>query len=247
MLFFFTHQRKHPETNLSKFQNTNDKFSIHNIPIKIVPSFNFLGVEIHCHLKWDAHIKNISSKLGKGVGILSKLKYFLPKSALKMIYNTLIQSHLNYGILMWGQSPHINKLEVQQKKAIRAINLAKYNSHTSQLFKRLKILKLKDMFKLCCLKFLYNIQNNSVPFYFSSNFAPDNRPTQTRTQGASQCLRTHLNREIIPNTPQSIIEKIQTHSFDGFSNYAKQHILSQYRACTLGPNQCFSCRKTRPC
>ena len=244
LLIFRYHQRKNPETNTSKFQNTRDKFSIDGVPIKIVPSFNFLGVEIHQHLKWDDHIKNISSKLGKGVGILTKLKYFLPRPVLKMIYNTLIQSHLNYGILMWGLSPQISRLEVQQKKAIRAINLAKYNSHTSQLFKNLKILKLKDTFKLCCLKFYYNIQKNSIPFYFSTDFA--NQTLNTRTQGASQCLRAHLNREIIPNTPQCIIEKIQTHSFDGFSNYAKQHILSQYKSCEIGPTQCFPCRQTRP-
>ena len=245
LLIFRYHQRKNPETNTAKFQNTDDKFSIDNVPIKIVPSFNFLGVEIHQHLKWDVHIKNISSKLGKGVGILTKLKYFLPRPVLKMIYNTLIQSHLNYGILMWGLSPQISRLEVQQKKAIRAINLAKYNSHTSLLFKNLKILELKDMFKLCCLKFYYNIQNNSIPFYFSTNFAIENQTIHTRTQGASQCLRAHLNREIIPNTPLCIMEKIQTHSFNGFSNYAKQHILSQYRGCTLGPTQCFPCSQTR--
>ena len=37
-----------------------------------------------------------------------------------------------------------------------------------------------------------------------------------------------------------------SHSFDGFSNYAKQHILSQYRGCEIGPAQCFPCRQTRP-
>ena len=34
-----------------------------------------------------------------------------------------------------------------QKRAIRAINKAKYNSHTEPLFKRSKILKLNDLYE----------------------------------------------------------------------------------------------------
>ena len=147
---------------------------------------------------------------------------------------------------MWGLSPQVKKLDVQQKKAIRAINLAKYNSHTSLLFKNCKILQLKDMFKLCCLKFYYNIENGSIPFYFSTNFVSEINALEPRTQGASQCLRVHLNKEIIPKTPQCIIGKTQTHNFDGYSNYAKQHFLSQYSGCSLGPIQCYPCSQMRP-
>ncbi len=36
------------------------------------------------------------------MGILNKLKHFLPKQAKLHIYNSPILSHLNFGILAWG-------------------------------------------------------------------------------------------------------------------------------------------------
>ena len=197
---FHYHQRKNLATSTKTFNDSNEKVCIDAVPIKKVEVFNFLGVEIQSSLQWDAHITKISSKVGKGLGILTKLKHFLPKKVLIMIYNTLIQSHLNYGILTWGFKP--GKLAVQQKKAIRAISLAKYNSHTEKACKDLKILRIEEMFELRCLKFLYNIQNNAVPVYFSNNFL-DGAST-TRTSGASQCLHFHL-RNVITRNPQNIL------------------------------------------
>ena len=39
-----------------------------------------------------------------------------------------------------------------QKRAVCIISLSKYNSHTNPLFKKLNLLKLKDIFELNVLK-----------------------------------------------------------------------------------------------
>ena len=70
--------------------------------IECVPNFNLLGVTINQHLNWNPHIDNINLKISKIVGILSKLKHFLPSNILKMIYQALIEPHILYGILVWG-------------------------------------------------------------------------------------------------------------------------------------------------
>ena len=240
-MIFHHHQRKNTATNLKNFEGAQDKICIDKVPIKKVPVFNFLGIEIHTNLTWKHHIDKIAGKVGKGLGILYKLKHFLPRNILVMIYNTLIQSHINYGILVWGQEPQ--RLVTMQKKAIRAITLTKYHSHTEMSFKHLKILKIQDIFKLRCLKFLYSIRNDLVPDYFKETAGAE--PNQMRTKSASRCLGVYLKTEIIPNTPHNILEKIDTHSYNGFSNYAKSHFLSLYKECEVGPDNCFSCRQTR--
>ncbi len=79
------------------------------------------------------------------MGILNRLKHFLPISAKLHIYNALIPSHLIFGILAWDhQCERIVKL---QKKIVRITSVSKYNAHTEAIFKSLKLLKITDILK----------------------------------------------------------------------------------------------------
>ena len=80
----------------------------------------------------------------KYVGLLNKLKHYLPASILKTLYCSLILPHLNYGSLAWGfDAKRIFKL---QKRALRCITNSKFNAHTVPLFKQLNLLKIDDIF-----------------------------------------------------------------------------------------------------
>ena len=56
------------------------------------------------------------------------------------------------------------------KKAIRLIYNAKYNSHTTPMFKNLQLLQAVDIFKLTCFKFFYKCENRIVPDYLKNMF-----------------------------------------------------------------------------
>ncbi len=73
-------------------------------------------------------------------------------------------SHINDSILVW--SYELNRISKLQKRAIRIINLSKFNAHTEQIFKRLKLLKVANILKLNDLKFYYQYEN-TLPIYFS--------------------------------------------------------------------------------
>ena len=89
---------------------------IDNIALECVEKFNCLGVILHQNTIWKSHIDSISSKIGKSIGVLNRLKHCLPTSIKVLIYNSLILSRINYGILLWGyQSERIFKL---QKKTL---------------------------------------------------------------------------------------------------------------------------------
>ena len=47
---------------------------------------------------------------------------------------------------------------------------SKYNAHTDPLVKSLKLLKIKDIFDVQCMKIWYKFVNNNVPTYFVSMF-----------------------------------------------------------------------------
>ena len=89
---FFHKRRAVPSINLS----------MNNIPIDIVPHFNYLGIILDKHLSWKTHITMITGKLSKINGILNRLKYIYPTHILQKyinhyLFRTLTMGHL-YGV-----------------------------------------------------------------------------------------------------------------------------------------------------
>ena len=122
------------------------KLLINGNPIEQVTNFNFLGITIDQNITWSDHITKISIKVARVIGILSKLKHIFPRNILRTIYNSLIYPHLIYGLYLWGFSP--KRLIIMQKKAVRTISLSRYLSHSTPLFKNLKILKIDDQYSI---------------------------------------------------------------------------------------------------
>ena len=154
------------KTKFMVFHQPRKKFKMPNLKlndfqIENVDTFNFLGITIDKHLNWNAHIDKVCNKISRSLGIMNKLKNMLPITAKIKIYNSLILSHLNYGILVWGyKCSRILKL---QKRAVRIISCKKYNAHTSPLFKNLKLLKIDDIFSISKVKFYHKFVNNKLP------------------------------------------------------------------------------------
>ena len=63
---------------------------------------SFLGLQIDNKLNWKSHIAHICDKVSKAIAILRFVRYYYPKNILKMIYMSLIYSHINYCNLIWG-------------------------------------------------------------------------------------------------------------------------------------------------
>ena len=92
-----------------------------------------------------------------------------PHQILRTLYNSLIHLHLIYGLYIWGFSP--KRLTVLQKKVVRILARRPYISHTTSIFKDLKILKLKDQYSIQLYKLYHKNTNNLLPSYFNS-FTP---------------------------------------------------------------------------
>ena len=92
------------------------------------------------------HVEMVTIKLSKIMGILNKLNCIYPQNILLIIYNSLFVSHINYGSIVWGTN--INRISKMPKRVIRIITHSHYIAHTEPLFKKLKLLKVEDMFSL---------------------------------------------------------------------------------------------------
>ena len=75
---------------------------INGTEIERVQEFNYLGIQLNEHLTWKNHVNKIANKISRSIGKVNKLKRCLTQDTLYLLYNSLVLSHLNYGILAWG-------------------------------------------------------------------------------------------------------------------------------------------------
>src|SRR6218665_1543207 len=131
--------------------------------IKQVFSTKFLGIHIDQYLTWEDHIKVISNKISKNLGIIRKIGHLLPTKVLTSLYYTLINPYLLYGNTVWSSNYNSRTrcLVILQKRIIRIIARLKYFDHSHESFINLSIMKFKHINTyttgLYTYKSLYNL------------------------------------------------------------------------------------------
>ena len=145
-----------------------DKVYINFNGIRLTPVdfVKYLGMFIDKHLNWNQHIHELRKNLSQANGILSKLRYNAPLEVLIQVYYAIFYSRLIYGCNAWGitSEENIQAIEILQRKCIRIITFAPFNSHVSnQTFIDLKLLKIRDIIKFYQLKLTYDFQCTTLP------------------------------------------------------------------------------------
>ena len=120
-----------------------------NSPILEVNSCRFLGVILDSKLRFVDHIDHVCSKVSKCIGILYRLRPLLSLKCLVNLYYALIYPHLDYCVTIWGNTytTHLDRLVILQKRVLRIICNERALSHTTPLFNKCSILKLRDLIK----------------------------------------------------------------------------------------------------
>ena len=157
-LIFF-HSRQH----LLNYDDITIKFN--NIKLKPVDHVKYLGMYIDKFLSWNFHIKQLSNKLSRAIGILSKLRHYAPINICLQVYYAIFYSHLIYGCNIWGltSEENIKTLEILQKKCLRILTFSDFNSHTNILFIKFKLLKIREIIKAQQLKLMFEFYNKLLP------------------------------------------------------------------------------------
>ena len=112
------------------FTSPNKKYNISSQAIQIIGSTisqvnltKCLGVYIDEHLNWSMHLNKLATELAQNIGILCKLKHFLPSYILKTIYCYSALPHLQYCTLIWANtySSKLTKIRMLQKKLLGSL------------------------------------------------------------------------------------------------------------------------------
>ena len=177
----------------------------------------WIGIHTHTH----THTQKIANKISRTLGVMNRSKRDLPFSAMELMYDLLVLSRLQFGIIIWGfQRARLWKL---QKTALRIMTKSRCNAHTQPHFKQLHFLKVKhiDLLDAQCLKFWYKFVNNKLPNYFRDVFKHNDELHSietrnhdrlhlypTRTSGTRNVLRQHIP-QLLNKSPKYLIDRIK--------------------------------------
>ena len=154
------------------FRKKSQKIELNNLHIlldgeklKFEEDARFLGIILDSHLSWEGHCNQVANTISRNNALINQVKKMLPSPSLKMLYNSFILPHLQYGLAAWGGcSNQIKKRIVGiQKRAIRTVSKSYITSHTEPRMKNLGLLKLDDLYTQQCTALIYDIKNHFAP------------------------------------------------------------------------------------
>ena len=95
-----------------------------NLAVATCETHKNLGLWLDKRLAFDRHVEEMILRANKGVGLITRLRRYLPRNSLLTIYKALIRPHLGYGDVVYdypGNVSFMKKLESIQYNSSLAI------------------------------------------------------------------------------------------------------------------------------
>ena len=140
----------------------------------------FLGLTLDSNLNWEKHCTIVANKISRNNSLINRVKNLLPPSSLKLLYNSFIQPHIQYGLVAWGGCNGRNKQRIMtiQKRAIRTLTKSFYMAHTEPRMKKAGLLKFDDLYKQQCLMQVHDCITKNAPHSIQKLIQAEQNPTR---------------------------------------------------------------------
>lgn len=165
---------KTKQVTFGKFQQI-----VSEIPeLQLTEDVKYLGVIIDEKLSWHQHIDSLCLKLSSALYALRRTKAIGTLEACTSAYSALFESHLRYGICVWGAASksHLDRVLILQKNAVRILGGLEFRGSCRKSFKDLKILTVVNIYvyEVICLaatnQLTRNKDNHSYNTRHGNNF-----------------------------------------------------------------------------
>ena len=162
--------------------------------IKKSSSQKHLGMFLDTNLDFDEHIKGVFDKTSKSIGLIRKLRNFLPRPSLPQIYKSFVRPHLDYGDIIYDKAfigSFQKKLETIQYNAALAITGTIRGTSREKVYSELGLESLQYRLwyrKLCVF---YKISNNMSPKYLSDIIPSTTRRYSSRNENNIPLVRVN--------------------------------------------------------
>ena len=186
---------------------------VDSVTIRTSKETKFLGMWLDQHLTWSTHIQKLVTKLKHNINLLKHGNRLMTTDCRRLVYFAHIQSHLQYGILLWDNSltlQEINRLTKIQTSCLRYID-------PNSDFKGNKILKVESLIELENSKFGYKLIHGLLPKKIETACMFDHNKTNlNKTHGYN------TRHKKIPNVPIKMNKQYRA----SFLNKGSQSLVS---------------------
>ena len=140
--------------------------------IKRVKETKTLGVIVDDQLNWQTHLDSIVTKVSKGIGMIRRMKAFVPQMTLISVYNAIILPHFDYCSLVWDTCSNylLEKLQKMQNRAARVITGKSYEVRSDDILRELNWQPLVERRNDNKAVFMYKIKNGEYLANISNIF-----------------------------------------------------------------------------
>ena len=131
-----------------------------------------LGVHIDNNVSWSKHIEKTCSLISSRIGLLGRLKRYLPQKGLILYYNAYVLPLFDYCCTVWGETTvnNLDKLCKLQKRAARLILNSNFDEPSKHLFEDLGWLSFVNRIQYHKGVLMYKCMNNLAPDYLCEMF-----------------------------------------------------------------------------
>ncbi len=143
-----------------------------NVDVEKVDSFKYLGVTFDSKMSWTCHVDHICKTVSKRIGVIRKVKYYLPPCTLKLLANSLVMPHFDYCSSVWSNcnADLLNSLQVHHNRLARVLTGADIRTHIDDLMNSLNWIRLNERWNSQLLILLFKCLKETAPMYLSSQF-----------------------------------------------------------------------------
>ena len=156
-----------------------EPITFRNVVIEWVSEYKYLGLMITNKMSYATHIEKITNRISQYIGIFYHLNKILPRQNLKQLYHALVVPHMTLHVELWGasQDTFLNKLCVKQNKLLRAILKVEIIEGrpamgTAEMYRELRVLTVRNIFKLLLFKFLMQVLKGEMPAFYDMLLSP---------------------------------------------------------------------------
>ena len=111
-----------------------------DVELESVDVIKYLSVHVDYSLSWKDHLKSVSSKVSRGIGMLKKAEYYIPGDCLKIPYSSIVEPCFRYCCSIWRTCgvTEKNRLQKFQNRAARSVTSSTFDASSRLLRERLR-------------------------------------------------------------------------------------------------------------